>query len=133
MKAHLCEHSNRRSLGALSTHGCTSSFLDWVINFRPGISKIGPEELLMCPMLWCRENFKTNALAIEHIKKCSYLENAWYWCPSCSRPERFFLCDKGCDISELPRLRRKKSRLVRAVTYLNVLGRRRSSKAGTGL
>lgn len=133
MKAHLYEHSTRTSLGALSTHGCKSSFLDWVTNLRPQTKDIVREELLMCPMLWCRESFESNALAIRHVNQCPYLTNAWYWCPCCSRPERFLLCDKGCDASEPPRLQLKKSRLAKAVSYFNVLGRRRSLKTGMGV
>ena len=132
MKAYLCKHSDRRSLGALELRGSISIFVDWVSNLRSQAKDIVQDELLMCPMLWCREKFARADLTINHVKACPYLENAWYWCSSCSRPERYLLCDKACDAKERPRMIPKKSRLVKAVSYFNILGRRRLLKMSTG-
>ena len=133
LKNHLHGGSDRKALDALSRHGCQCNFLDWVANFRPVESEIPYEELLMCPMLWCREKFNSIASTVDHVGDCRLLYNAWYWCPYCKRPERFLKCDKGCELVKEPRLRRKNSGLHKAISFFNYFGRRRSWRIAAGV
>ena len=126
MKPHFSKAANRKVLGTCSQHGCQSSFLDWVKNFRRDASDIEKEELLMCPMLWCRNTFKDADATVNHVFECPSLSNGWYWCPYCKRPERFLECDKRCDIVFKPRLQKREANL--AVTFFGWLGRRRPLK-----
>lgn len=43
----------------------------------------------MCPLLWCRTSFPDLASTLHHVASCPWLSDAWYWCPTCCRPERF--------------------------------------------
>ena len=48
------------------------------------------KEKLMCPMLWCRANcFEDHESLLKHTANCKHLSDTWYWCPHCTRPERF--------------------------------------------
>ena len=48
------------------------------------------KEKLMCPMLWCRANcFEDHDSLVQHTANCKHLSDTWYWCPYCTRPERF--------------------------------------------
>ena len=48
------------------------------------------KEKLMCPMLWCRANcFEDQDSLLKHTANCKHLSDTWYWCPYCTRPERF--------------------------------------------
>ena len=44
----------------------------------------------MCPMLWCRADcFEDHDSLVQHTANCKHLSDTWYWCPYCTRPERF--------------------------------------------
>lgn len=127
LKPHFSKGASRKILGSCSQHGCQSSFLDWVINFRRDASDIvEKEELLTCPMIWCRSAFKDADATVSHVFGCPRLSNGWYWCPYCKRPERFLECDKGCDIVLKPRLQKREANL--SVTFFAWLSHRRSLK-----
>lgn len=126
LKPHLNEGVSRKVLGSLSQYGCQWSFLDWVKTFRRDAPDIEEEELLMCPMLWCRNTFKDVDATVRHTFECPRLSNGWYWCPYCKRPERFLECDKACDFIPRPRLQKRETKL--AVTFFKWLGRKRFLK-----
>ena len=71
----------------------------------------------MCPMLWCRETFEDQTLALEHLSQCEWLSNAWYWCPQCSRPERFMGRPEMGAVGYSHVLHGKASKLKKAVKF----------------
>ena len=42
-----------------------------------------------CPLSGCSSIFDNLESCLAHLTQCSWLSNAWYWCPFCRRPERF--------------------------------------------
>lgn len=87
---------------------------------------------MICPMLWCREAFEDPDLTKEHILKCSYLPDTWYWCAYCSRPESFTDCGgTGVKTSQHKMLERKPSKLSKAKAFFRGFGRKSSVKSTT--
>ena len=78
----------------------------------------------MCPMLWCSECFNSISATVDHVKTCPRLQDGWYWCPFCRRPERFLECDGSCEVNRQPLLLRKGSVPSRAADFFKCLGRR---------
>lgn len=82
----------------------------------------------MCPLLWCRESFDSLASTLQHVSKCPWLSNAWYWCPYCCCPESFMVSGEPCADTTQYKLQRKDSKLRRAVTFFKHLGLKRCSR-----
>lgn len=81
-----------------------SSFLDWVKTIRLHATDVDVDEILTCPLIWCRKSFQNSNAIICHIDQCPHLWNAWYWCPHCGRPERYLECNTECEIVPKPRM-----------------------------
>ena len=64
-------------------------FQDWCILGRATDETIVRTERLRCPMLICRELFDEPTDIMDHIKSCSHLYKATYWCPYCQQRENF--------------------------------------------
>lgn len=128
LRRHVRIGANRKILEHLSDYGCQWSFFDWVENYRFFDPNIEEDELRMCPLIWCRKIFDSKELAARHVFDCPRLSNAWYWCPSHRRPERYLECNKGCEIVSRSRFRNKDYKLHLADKFLNWICRRRSEK-----
>ena len=130
------------AFGGLSQIECRKAFQDWV-----GHVRAESFDALRCPMLWCRKSFEDYQTTIRHTLTCSWLPNAWYWCPKCNKPERFMntgkieIMDSGeimmKDSIEIvktvptPPMRRKSSKMRKAVTFFKHRGWRSASKEQT--
>ena len=130
------------AFGGLSQIECRKAFQEWV-----GRVFAEPSDALQCPMLWCRKSFDDRQTTIRHTLTCSWLPNAWYWCPQCKRPERFMntgkieIMDSGeimmKDFIEIvktvpsPPLRRKSSRMKKAAMFFRHCGWSNASKEQT--
>ena len=109
---------------SLPEQECLTAFLHWTANIRPTLSGVSVRERLMCPMLWCRrDTFIDVTSVIEHVNSCSWLPNSWYWCPQCSRPERFVGCSGMHVTGQSYTLPTKESKLRKAVAFFKHLGR----------
>ena len=126
LKPFLNDGANGQVLRSLSYHGCLLYFLDWVKTSRRNASDIDAEELLMCPMLWCRKRMKDADGTLRHISKCSHLSNGYYWCPHCRGPERFVEHDQGRE--NVPKTRLHKIDKTLAIKFFKWLIPRRSFK-----
>ena len=110
----------------ISQAECQMAFQHWVAYIRG--SDIGDpsdataKEHLRCPLLWCRENFDSLAPTLQHVSQCPSLSNAWYWCPYCCRPENFKASEEQCAEPQQQGIKRKDSKLKRAVTFFKHLG-----------
>ena len=129
------------AFGGLSQIECRKAFQDWVAHVR------AESDALRCPMLWCRKSFEDYQTTIRHTLTCSWLPNAWYWCPECEKPERFMNTGKIeiMDSAEImmkdsieivktvptPPMRRKSSRMRKAATFFKHCGWRSASKEQT--
>ena len=103
---------------------CLKAFLHWTANIRPALPETSKERL-MCPMLWCRRGtFEDIHSLMRHVKSCSWLSNYWYWCPRCSRPERFIGRSSMHVTGPNHTLQSKTSKLRKAVAFFKHLGRR---------
>ena len=80
------------------------------------------KEALTCPLLWCRESFDSLAPTLQHVSKCLWLPNTWYWCPYCGRPESFVASQEPFANHLQRKIRGKDSKLKRAVTFFKHLG-----------
>lgn len=116
----------------LSKGECQVAFQHWVAYVRGGDhgypSDITAKEHLRCPLLWCRESFDNLASTLQHVSECPWLSDAWYWCPYCCRPESFMASEEPCLNSREDKLRRKDSKLKRAVTFFKQLGHKSCSR-----
>jgi len=112
----------------LSEQECLKMFRYWTFHIRPNLPGTRLKEYLMCPMLWCREPFNDLSSLMQHVSTCDWLSNAWYWCPQCSRPERFMGHSNVSLTGRNHVLRRKESTLRKAVTFFKHLGRKASSR-----
>ena len=108
----------------MTRYACEASFVDWVEIHRQKSLDLELDELMTCPMLWCREPFKSISATVDHVKSCPWLQDGRYWCPFCRRPERFLECDSSCEVSRQPMIRRKSSTSCRAASFFNRFGRR---------
>ena len=122
------QHSGESPLRVLTRYACEAGFLDWVEGPRQKSLDLEVEELMMCPMLWCREPFNSISATVDHVKTCPRLHDGWYWCPFCRRPERFLECDRSCEVSRQPIIRRNGSISSQAASFFNRLGRRNAAK-----
>ena len=122
------QHSGENALRFLTPYACEAGFLDWVAGPRQKSQDLEFDELIMCPMLWCRKSFMSISATIDHVKTCPRLRDGSYWCPFCRRPEQFLECDKSCEVHRQPMIRRKSSKLCRAVSFFNRLGRKNSAR-----
>ena len=125
--------------GGLSQIECRKIFQDWVVH-----AHAESWDALACPMLWCRKTFEDHQTTIRHTLKCSWLPNAWYWCPEHSKAERFMSTGKIeiADSQEMnmkdsivivktvptPPMRRRSSKMKKAVTFFKHRGWRSASK-----
>ena len=142
MQHHFCQTHAYSAFGGLSQIECRKEFQDWVEHDRAKSS-----DSLTCPMLWCRKSFEDYQTTIRHTLRCPWLRNAWYWCPNCNKPERFMNTGKIeiMDYGEImmkdsieivktvptPPMRRKSSRMRKAVTFFKHRGWRSASKEQT--
>ena len=128
--------------GGLSQIECRKAFQDWV-------ERVHAEswDALACPMLWCRKIFDDHQTTIRHTLRCPWLPNAWYWCPECSKPERFMstgeieivdsreiMMKDSIEIVKTvptPPMRRKSSKIRKAVTFFKHRSWRSASKEQT--
>ena len=122
------QHSGESALRVLTPYACEAGFLDWVKGPRQKSPDLEVEELIMCPMLWCRKSFQSISATVEHVKTCPRLRDGWYWCPFCRHPEKFLECDKSCEVNQQPMLRRKNSKLSRATSFFSRFGRRKPTR-----
>ena len=131
--------------GGLSQVDCHEAFQDWVEHAYADSC-----DGLRCPMLWCREKFEDHQMTIRHTLRCSWLPNAWYWCPQHSKAERFMSTGK-IEIADLREqmkmkdsilivktvptqpMRRKSSKMRKAVTFFKHRGWKSASKEQTDL
>ena len=82
-------------------------------------------------MLWCRKIFDDQRLVKEHISKCDWLLNAWYWCPHCSRPERF-MGNQNMGVTGRSVLAQgKEKRFKKAMNFLKHFGLKSSAREKT--
>ena len=93
------ENEDIRILDSMTDLACRSSFLNWVKTIRPHAADVAVEEVLLCPMLWCRRKFQDPNEVVCHAFQCPCLWNAWYWCPYHNRPERYMICNIECEVS----------------------------------
>ena len=56
----------------------------------------------MCPMMCCRCRFNDIPATLNHISRCPWISNGWYWCPFCSRPENLFEKSKYGETGQRP-------------------------------
>lgn len=115
------------SFAALSSADCQSAFQHWVAFDRNASSDIPDKEHLMCPLLWCRKRFDDLGSCLQHLSTCPWLPNAWYWCPYCHRPESFTMQETETKDTVQCRLRRKLSKLKRAVSFFRRFGPKTAS------
>ena len=81
----------------------------------------------MCPMLWCRANcFEDHDSLVQHTANCKHLSDTWYWCPHCTRPERF--SGGGNWLGPIPRPAVKWTG-SKIKAWLKDLGRKNTTKA----
>ena len=139
LQHHLSQTHADSAFGGLSQIECRKAFQNWV-----GHDRAESSDALRCPMLWCRKSFEDDQTTIRHTLTCSWLPNAWYWCPKCNKPERFMntgkieIMDSGKimmkDSIEIvktvptPPMRRKSSKMRKAVTFFKHRGWRTASK-----
>ena len=85
------------------------------------------KEKLMCPMLWCRANcFEDHDSLVQHTAHCKHLSDTWYWCPHCTRPERFVGGGHWRGPIPRPAVKRTGSKIK---AWLKDLGRKNTTKA----
>ena len=85
------------------------------------------KEKLMCPMLWCRANcFEDHDSLVQHTVNCKHLSDTWYWCPHCTRPERFIGAGHWRGPIPRPTVKRTGSKIK---AWLKDLGRKNTTKA----
>ncbi|CZR51610.1 uncharacterized protein PAC_01487 [Phialocephala subalpina] len=64
-------------------------FLAWVAYTRKYTDEsITDDERRTCPLLWCREVFKSQEEMLKHVFNCPHLSKGLYWCFHCQKPER---------------------------------------------
>ena len=78
-----------RGLREISTEECQSSFRGWAASNLFGTFSSPNGEFLSCPLLACQKDFADLKSCLRHLDVCSWLSNAWYWCPFCRQPENF--------------------------------------------
>lgn len=131
-----CSHGHTaQSLTSLSHGECQREFQYWVTSTRATSSAtsldISPKEHLMCPLLWCRASFKDLASVLHHVSTCPWLSDAWYWCPSCCRPERFTTAETTSTTAPQPVDLDKEKMYKRAVNFFKNLARRRDGHSAS--
>ena len=105
------------------------AFQNWVAYGRPQSSDVSAKENLMCPLLFCRNNFNDLASTLQHVATCPYLSDGWYWCPHCCRPEQFVDAERSCGEVRRCTPQRKGSKLKRAVEFFKHLGLKKCPKS----
>ena len=85
------------------------------------------KDLLTCPLLWCRHSFDSLESCLQHVSTCQWLPNAWYWCHQCRRAELFTPEEPSSALPCLHSVRRKDSKLKRAVSFFKQMRRRSCS------
>lgn len=69
---------------------CQHSFQHWVAFVRIGSPDVSPMEQLICPLMCCRCRFNDIPTTLNHVFRCPWIGDGWYWCPFCSQPENIF-------------------------------------------
>ena len=119
----------------ISQGECQMAFQHWVAfvrgHDRIDTSDVSAKEHLRCPLLWCRESFDDLASTLQHVSKCPWLSNAWYWCPFCCHPESFMGSEEPYVNPRRNNIQRKDSKMRRAVTYFKNLGLKSCSRQRT--
>ena len=103
------------------------AFQHWVAFVRNASPDVLAKEHLMCPLLWCRDDFKSLDSCLKHVSTCPWLPNAWYWCPLCHRPERFTAQQSRTEKNLKDCGQWKESKVKRAVSFFKHFGRRCAS------
>lgn len=112
----------------LSARECQMAFQNWVAYGRVVTTDSSARENLTCPLLWCRHKFENLESCLQHVSTCQWLPNAWYWCPQCRRAELFTLEEADSTFPSSHPVRRKDSKLRRAVSFFKQIGRRGHSQ-----
>ena len=77
------------------------------------------QEHLRCPMLWCRRKLRDHQSVLLHISTCQWFdEDAWYWCPRCSRPESLMANAESAAIEAPYVSQRKHSKIKKAIQFI---------------
>ena len=121
------------NLATLSHDECQKEFQHWVkytYAASPVTSlEISLKERLTCPLLWCRINFKDLASMLYHVSSCPWLSDAWYWCPLCSRSERFTITEATSTATPHADDLSKEKTFNGAVTFFQALGCRKDGRS----
>lgn len=70
------------------------AFQHWVAYDLYGDKNKRTPGQIRCPLLGCLSGFDDLESCLAHLAKCTWLSNAWYWCPFCVRPEIFIAQDQ---------------------------------------
>lgn len=100
------------------------AFQHWVAYGRTDSPHSRTKEHLTCPLLWCRHSFDSLESCLQHVSTCQWLPNAWYWCHQCRRAELFTPEEPSSALPCLHSVRRKDSKLKRAVSFFKQMRRR---------
>ena len=103
----------REELIGLPKDECRQALLSWAFSVRLKRPGCPAEEHLRCPMLWCRQKFADPEVTADHASNCDLLDNGWYYCVQCGRPERLWVMNKTEYV-----LRRTKSSIMKATTFV---------------
>ena len=121
------------NLATLSHDECQKEFQHWIkytYAASPVTSlEISPKERLTCPLLWCRISFKDLASMLYHVSSCPWLSDAWYWCPLCSRSERFTITEATSTATPHADDPSQEKTFKGAVTFFQTLGCRKDGRS----
>ncbi len=121
------QECGKNDYDGLSRSQCLAAFQGWIANIRVECPDVSMREKLMCPMLWCRANcFKDHESLVQHTTNCKHLSDTWYWCPHCTRPERFIGGGHWRGPIPGPAIKRTSSKIK---AWLKDLGRKNTTKA----
>lgn len=123
LKSYVNPRRRQEPYGGLSQYACLIAFLHWTSKSCKTIESDLRGSSFRCPMLWCRQNFNDLSGILQHIPMCPCLDDGYYWCADCSKPERFMENRHNVEVSkEQGTPFRKDSRLKRASTFFKGLG-----------
>ena len=121
------QENGKNGKNVLSRSQCLAAFQGWIANIRVECPDVSMREKLMCPMLWCRANcFNDHDSLVQHTTNCKHLSDTWYWCPHCTRPERFIGGGHWRCLMPRPAVKRTSSKIK---AWVKDLGRKNTTKA----
>ena len=124
LKSYVRQAQRREPFGGLPQYACLIAFLHWAAKSTRRTALESPQTELRCPMLWCRDSFEDLSAMLQHIPLCPCLDDGYYWCTDCSRPERFM--EKGKPLKRSlktdQQCQRKDSKLKRAAGFFKGFG-----------